>query len=157
MTETDRGYYGHKTLADGSHVPLTKDEAAEIIARIEASEAKRAADMPTARDALAELIRAEQRLKDLGWWRGGGLRVRRGDDCAVVEQGSTGMWSGHYQADGKYVLFADCVKGPRDVWLKPLADLTPEERAWMAECDKSVSDDIERMGAVLGGSSDEGE
>ena len=46
------------------------------------------------------------------------------------------MWRGHYQEDGQYVLFADSVCGPRDCWMKPLAELTADERTWMEECDK---------------------
>lgn len=136
MTDSPE-YHGHKTMADGSRVPLTKGEAAEIMAHIKEREAKRSADMPTVRDALSALISAEERLRDLGWWRGGGLRVRRGDACAVIQQGSTGMWSGRYQEDGEYVLFGDSVCRPRDCWMKPLPDLTDEERAWMEKCDKA--------------------
>ena len=132
----DRGYYGHKTMADGSHVPLTKDEADALLDDLAAAQSKRAADIPSVRDALSALIAAEERLRELGWWRGGGLRVRRGDECAVIQQGSTGMWRGHYEADGQYVLFADSVCGPRECWMKPLGELTADERAWMEECDK---------------------
>lgn len=138
------GYYGHKTLEDGSHVPLTKDEAEALSAWVETARAKRAADMPTAKDALSALIQAEHRLQDLGWWKGGGLKVRRGDDCAVVEMGSTGMWPGHYEADSGMVIYADCCRAPRDVWLKPLSDLTPDERAWMEECDRRDRESHER-------------
>lgn len=132
----DTEYHGHKTMADGSHVPLTKDDVAAITALIEGNAAKRNADMPTVRDALSAFISAEERLRDLGWWRGGGLRIRRGDDCAVIQQGSTGMWSGRYQEDGEYVLFGDSVCRPRDCWMKPLSDLTDDERAWVEECDQ---------------------
>lgn len=134
ITKTE--YHGHKTMADGSRVPLTKDEVADLVAKIEESAAKRQTDMPTVRDALSMLCDAEQRLRELGWWRGGGLRVRRGDACAVIQHGSTGMWSGRYQEDGEYVLFGDSVCRPRDCWMKPLSDLTPDERAWMEECDQ---------------------
>ena len=128
-------YHGHKTLADGSHVPLTADEAESIWKMIDAAKTKRAQDMPTAQDALRTLIAAQERMKELGWWLGPGLRVNRGDDCAVAETGSTGMWRGHYDADGKYIHYCDCVSDPRKCWLKPLADLTDDERAHMAACD----------------------
>lgn len=137
-----RGYYGHRTLADGTHEPLTKAEAETLMAALAASKDKLAADMPTATDALAMLIKAEERLRDLGWWRGGGLSVRRGDDCAVIQQGSTGMWSGHYQASGEYVLFGDSVCKPRDCYLKPLAGLTPDERSWMQKCDREEAEAV---------------
>lgn len=140
-----REYYGHRTLADGTHEPLTKAEAETLMAGLAASKDKLAADMPTVKDALAMLIKAEERLRDLGWWRGGGLRVRRGDDCAVIQQGSTGVWSGHYQASGEYVLFGDSVCGPRDCYLKSLADLTPDESTWMQKCDREEAEAVSRM------------
>lgn len=129
-------YHGHKTLIDGTCVPLTKDEANAIFKAEEAAKEMRAGDMPTARDTLAAMIRAEARLRDLGWWQGGGLRVKRGDECAVAQTGSTGIWRGRIDSEGKYVLFGDSVALPRNCWLKPLADLTDDERAWMDQCDK---------------------
>lgn len=139
-------YYGHKTMTDGSHVPLTKDEADSIWRAVEDAEVKRAQEMPTARDALATLIHAEQRMKELGWWKGGGLGVRPGDECAVAQTGSTGLWRGRLDAERKYVHFGDSVAHPRDLWLKPLADLSDDERAWMDECDRR---EAEAYGAML--------
>ena len=129
-------YHGHKTLIDGTHVPLTEDEVDAIWRAVDAAKAKRAQEMPTAQDALRALIEAQQRLQELGWRLGGGLRVKRGDECAVAETGSTGIWRGHLDADGKYVQYCDCVSAPRKCWLKPLADLSDEERAHMETCDK---------------------
>lgn len=128
--------HGHKTLIDGTHVPLTEDEADAIWKAVNAAKAKRAQDMPTAQHALRALIEAQQRMQELGWWQGGGLRVKRGDECAVAETGSTGIWRGHLDADGKYVQYCDCVSDPRKCWLKPLADLSDEERAHMETCDE---------------------
>lgn len=129
-------YHGHKTMLDGSHVPLTADEVKAIWDAVEAAKAKRIADMPTARDALQALIRADERLRDLGWWKGGGLRLKRGDECAVAEFGSSGIFRGWIDQGGEYVHYADCVSDPRKCWLKPLADLTDDERAHMEECDR---------------------
>lgn len=129
-------YHGHKTLIDGTHVPLTKDEADSFVQAIEEADAKRAEDMPTARDALAALIRAEQRLKDLGWWKGGGLRVKPGDECAIAETGSTGIWSGRLDSEREYVHYGDYVSSPQKLWLKPIPELTDDERAWMQECNQ---------------------
>lgn len=129
-------YYGHKTLIDGSHVALSEDEAAAFWKMAEDAKAKREADMPTVTHALSAMLDAKQRMQELGWWEGGGLRVRRGDECAVAEFGSTGIWSGWIDDEGKYVHYGDCVSDPRKVWLKPLADLTDDERQRMAECDE---------------------
>jgi hypothetical protein len=133
-------YHGHKTLIDGSHVPLTADEAEALWAAVEATTAKRAEDMPTAQDALSMLISAEARLQELGWWKGGGLKVKRGDECAVAETGSTGIWKGWLDGERKYVHYCDCVSDPRHAWLKPLAELTPDERAHMEECTRSETE-----------------
>lgn len=133
-------YHGHKTLIDGTHLPLTEDEADAIWKAVEAAKVKRAQEMPTAQDVLRVLIAAQQRMQELGWWLGGGLRVKRGDECAVAETGSTGIWRGHIDADGKYVHYCDCVSDPRKCWLKPLADLSDEERAHMETCDQQEAE-----------------
>lgn len=138
-------YHGHKTLIDGSHVPLSKDEAEGLWKSVENARAKRNEAMPTTRDALRALIDAEERMRELGWWLGGGLRVRKGDECAVTQQGSTGMWRGRIDDEGKYVHFGDCVSSPQKCFLKPLADLTADERAWMEECDKREAEAMSAM------------
>lgn len=129
-------YHGHKTLIDGSHIPLTEDEAKSLWAAVEASKAKRAEDMPGVQDALGQFLAAKQRMQDLGWWQGGGLRIKRGDECAVAEFGSTGIWRGWIDKEGKYVHYCDCVTDPHKAWLKPLADLTDDERAHMEKCEE---------------------
>lgn len=133
-------YHGHMTMADGSHLPLSKDDADALWKSIKAGQKEMSEQMPTARDALRTINNAQQRLNDLGWSLGGGLKVRRGDECAVAESGSTGMWRGWVDQDGKYLHYADYCTDPRKAWLKPLADLTPEELAWMEECDRRESD-----------------
>lgn len=138
-------YHGHRTMPDGSHEPLSKDEAEALWRAVEARNADRAEAMPTAQDALRAIINAKQRLNDLGWREGGGLSVRRGDECAVAQSGSTGIWHGHLDAQGEYVHFCDCVAKPRDAWLKPLSDLSPEERTWMEECDKREAEAYRAM------------
>jgi hypothetical protein len=143
--EAVRAYHGHKTLIDGSHVALTQDEAAAIWREIEEAGEKRAKEMPTARDALRVMIAARQRLQELGWWEGGGLRIKPGDECAVTQTGSTGMWRGRLDAERKYVHYGDCVSDPRKCWLKPLSDLTDDERAWMDECDRREAEAYEAM------------
>lgn len=130
-------YHGHATLEDGSHVPLTEEMAKELWEAAERGAADRAALMPTSRDAMRVISDAHQRMQALGWWKGGGLRVKRGDKCAVREDQSTGIWSGRLDEDGEYVHYCDSVSAPRKVWLKPLSDLTDDERVQMAECDAS--------------------
>lgn len=117
-------------------VANTSEEAEVIWQAVEAATVKRAERLPTAESALRALLDAQERLRELGWSLGGGLRVRRGDDCAVAQTGSTGIWRGWVDAEGSYVHFGDYCVSPRDAWLiKPLSDLTPDELAHMQKCD----------------------
>jgi hypothetical protein len=130
-------YHGHMTMKDGSHRALSADEDEALWWAMERSAEDRARLMPTSDDAMRVIFDAQQRMKALGWRKGLGIiGVKRGDECAVREDGSTGIWSGWVDQDGKYVNYCDCVSDPRKVWLKPLADLTEDERTKMAECDK---------------------
>lgn len=140
MTE----YYGHKTMHDGRHIPLTKEEAETMRDAIADIRTKRADKLPTARDALRAISEAQDRLRELGWWAGG-FKIKAGDRCAVAQSGSTGMWSGRMDTERKYVLFGDCVTSPGNAWLKAEADLTDDERAYIAECDKSSAEFQKRM------------
>lgn len=138
-------YHGHKTMADGSTIPLTEDEARNLWQAAAAAREKRAQNMPAARDALTAINRAQSRMNELGWWLGGGLRVRRGDECAVAQSGSTGIWRGRVDSEGKYVHFCDSVSDPRQCWLKPLSDLTDDEREWMQKCGRSEAEAYSAM------------
>jgi len=68
-TDDDDLIVGHKTFRDAGgyrHEPLRQSEAEALITRIEAAKVKRAADMPTERDAIRTMFAAWQRLKELG-------------------------------------------------------------------------------------------
>lgn len=132
----DREFYGSASMSDGTRVALTSEQAKALWQRAEEAKAQRAETMPTAQDALRALIAAEERLRELGWSRGGSLRVKRGDYCAVAEQGSTGIWKGWLDQDGAYVHYGDCASSRQKVFLKPLADLTEDERKHMEACDQ---------------------
>jgi len=136
-------YHGHMTHKDGSHTYLSKEEVDDLVASFEKHNAEMASLMPQAWDALGVIGRATERLRKLGWRKGGGLAVRKGDECAVIQIGSTGMWSGWLDDDRKYVHYSGCVSSPEKVWLKPLAELTEEERAYMAYCDKDSAEYME--------------
>lgn len=138
-------YHGHKTMADGSTVPLSEDETKAIWRSVEAARERLAQDMPTARDALTAINAAQSRMNALGWWLGGGLRIKRGDECAVAQSGSTGIWRGRIDAEGRWVYFGDSVSDPRKCWLKPIADLTDDERAWMEQCDRESAEAYSAM------------
>lgn len=139
-------YHGHATLKDGSHVALSAEDAQALWDAAERSAEDRARLMPTSDDAMRVILDAQQRMKSLGWRMGLGIiGVKRGDECAVRKNGSTGIWSGWVDQDGKYVYYCDCVADPRRVWLKPLAELTDDELAKMAECDRDERDFNDRM------------
>ncbi len=138
-------YHGYVTNLDGSHEPLTKEQASAIWEACERSAEERARLMPTSDDAMRVILDAQQRLNALGWWQGLGFRIGRGSQCAVREYGSTGIWSGWVDDEGKYVHYCDGVSQPRRLWLKPLEDLTEDERTRMAECDASERDFNDRM------------
>lgn len=141
----DREFYGSASMADGTRVALTKDQAKAFWQMAEDAKAHRAETMPTAQDALQALIAAEERLRELGWSRGGGLRVKPGEECAVAEQGSTGIWKGWLDDERKYVHYGDCCSDPRKTFLKPLTDLTDVERAHMEECDRREAEAYSAM------------
>lgn len=145
----DPKFYGSASMVDGTRIALTEGEAKAFWQMAEDAKASRAETMPTAQDALRALIAAEERLRELGWSRGGGLRIKPGEHCAVAEQGSTGIWKGWLDDERKYVHYGDCCSDPRKTFLKPLADLTDNERAHMSECDRREAEAFTAMIASM--------
>jgi hypothetical protein len=133
---------GHKTMLDGSRVELTASEASDFWDAVNQSDAERAESMPTVRDALGALSKARQRLRDLGWRKGGGLEFRkegepdtRNDiEWAVIEEGSTGIF--YARRCDKYFHYCDCVSAHQKVYAKKASDLTEDEREWADQCQK---------------------
>lgn len=89
---------GHKTMPDGSHVPLLKSEGDAIWASADAAQEKRAADMPTEQDAIHAMWSAYQRLRELGW-RNAIYCPKDGTEFDAIEAGFTGIHRAHYQGD----------------------------------------------------------
>lgn len=58
---------GHKTMKDGTHLPLLKSEADAILAKSDRRTAERAERMPDERSAINAMFDAWLRLKELGW------------------------------------------------------------------------------------------
>lgn len=137
-------YHGHATLEDGTHVPLTKEEADALWKASEEAEAKSAADMPETNDAIQVMQRGRSRLRDLGW-REAQYCPKDGTPFAVIEYGSTGIFEAWYNGDwpdGR-IYCCDYFIHPHGMLFKPLADLTEGERAKMDECmnrDKAAHD-----------------
>jgi hypothetical protein len=125
---------GHKTFATGRttadgfpelrHEPLNRAEADEIVAEVERIRAKRAADMPTERDAIMALFEAWQRLCELGWCNAENC-PKDGSVFQAIEAGSTGIHECSYEGkwpDGHWWIHADGDLCPsRPILFKPAA------------------------------------
>lgn len=94
MSNKAQEIVGHKTFSnpDGSlrHEPLTRGEADEILARVEAAKQRRAEQMPTEEAAVKALWDAWYRLKELGW-KDAHYAPPRTEPYLVVEAGSSGI------------------------------------------------------------------
>lgn len=133
MTET-QFVRGWATLADGTRIETTADDAAEMWKMFEAIKAKRAAAYPTTHDALCAFLDATERMRDLGW-RTAIFGVEDGDEFAIAEQGSTGIFRAVWIEP--YLHYQDCVAHMGEHYIKRLADLTDAERLKMVECESS--------------------
>jgi len=105
---------GRKTMADGSHAPLYKSEADQLLARIQQLKDKRATDMPTEQAAIEALFQAWYRLKELGW-NDAIYCPKDGSLFSVIEAGSTGIHSCSYSGEwpkGSWWIHSD-----NDMWL----------------------------------------
>lgn len=106
-------YHGHMTMADGSHVPLTKEQAAELWQRCEEAQKDRAARMPDEETALRVLQDAYQRLKELGW-REAIYCPKDRSLFEVIEVGSTGVHDCYYE--GRWPDGSWWIVGDGDLW-----------------------------------------
>ncbi|MEQ8504630.1 MAG: hypothetical protein RIB80_04840 [Rhodospirillales bacterium] len=104
---------GNKTFSDGRggfrHEPLTRDEADTIWTKAKALYDKRAADMPTERDALNALSQAYKRLTELGW-KNAIYCPKDGSIFKVIEAGSSGIHDCSYWGEwptGSWMIHAE--------------------------------------------------
>lgn len=143
----DSNYHGHMTMADGSHVALTADEAKALWEASEAAQAKSEADFPDEQAALREMCRAHHRLKDFGW-RDAIYCPKDGSEFEAIEAGSTGIHRCRY--DGAWPKGAWWILADGDLWpSRPiLFRLLPEAQAEydrkMAEAAKRFRDENHR-------------
>lgn len=91
-------YYGHMTRADGSHVPISKEDSEKLWNDAKAAQARRAERMPDELAALAAMFEAYQRLKELGW-NDASYCPKDGSTFKVIEAGSTGIFDCHYSGE----------------------------------------------------------
>lgn len=104
---------GHKTMADGTHLPLRRDEAAAMLAEADRRQTERERTMPTEGDAIEALFDAWLRLKELGW-REAIYCPKDGSWFDAVECGSTGIHRCHYS--GQWPDGAWWVEDGGDLW-----------------------------------------
>lgn len=136
---------GHKTMADGSHQPLTRAEGDAIMKQVEANEAEKAELMPTSFQAVNLMFAAYDRLRQLGW-NAGIYCPKDGSSFAIIEHGSTGVFTGNYSGKwpSGYVISEDCVLRPEGLLWKPIEMLTEWEEAARQQAAESTSQYIER-------------
>lgn len=92
---------GHKTFHDEHgfrHEPLLENEAKEIMARIEADDARRREIMPDEQAAIRMFFESWLRLKELGW-REAVYCPKDGTWFDAIEPGSTGVHNCHYSGE----------------------------------------------------------
>lgn len=102
-------YHGHMTMKDGSHVPLTAEEAKAIWDNAMAAKARRAEQMPDEETALRVMHDAHQRLRELGW-QDAIYCPKDGTPFDAIEAGSTGIHDCYYHGEwpkGSWWIMAD--------------------------------------------------
>lgn len=138
MTEFKRGW---KTMLDGSRIPMSEDEAANLWNIVEQKRAEQAAAYPTTHSALWAYIDADERMRALGWSRTI-FDLEDGDEVAVAERGSTGIFRAVWVKP--YLHYQDCVSNMGKHFVKRVDDLTEDEAETMARCE---ADHLEYMQA----------
>jgi hypothetical protein len=89
---------GHKTMKDGSHLPIRQDEADRLLEQIEQEKARRETLMPDEKSAIHAMFDGWLRLKDFGW-REAIYCPKDGTPFEVIEAGSTGIHRCHYSGE----------------------------------------------------------
>lgn len=98
MDSEESKIVGHFTMADGSHRPMTAEQAKELWDRIEAKRKARAEAMPDEQSALVAMHDAYDRLRELGW-RQAIYCPKDGTWFDAIEAGSTGIHDCHYHGE----------------------------------------------------------
>lgn len=94
----DGKYYGHMTMADGSHVPLSSEECETMLKEIDEHRERRAAALPDEKSCLATMFDGFDRLRELGW-REACYCPKNGTVFDSISAGSTGIHDCYYQGE----------------------------------------------------------
>jgi hypothetical protein len=117
-------FYGHFTMADGSHRPMTEEQGMALLRESEEYQRKRAEQMPDEQSAIRAMFDAHDRLRELGW-RDAVYCPKDGTEFLVIEPGSTGQHPCHYQGEWPTGSWTDGDCGMRPVLFK----LYPKDEA----------------------------
>jgi hypothetical protein len=145
----------HCTRVPGHEGPCaahpTETTAAELWQAIEQQQAKDEADMPDALAALNTMQRGYHRLRQFGW-SDGVYCPKDGSEFAVIQVGSSGIFSGVYIGDWPFgdIWIADESTSPHACLWKAVDKLTDAERARMDGCVKDHAGYIDRLGRSFG-------
>ncbi len=140
---------GWATLEDGSRVQLSQEECEALIANVEANEARKAELMPTTQEAVRLMFDAYDRLRKLGWSQGC-YCPKDGTEFAIIQHGSTGIFTGHYQGEWPkgYVHCEDEVSHPDGLLWKSIDKLTEWEEVMRQRSAQSTARYIARLGRI---------
>lgn len=138
-------YHGHATLDDGTHIPLSRDEAEALWQAAEKAKNEAAAEMPATDDALNVMQRGRSRLRDLGW-REAQYCPKDGTPFAVIMYGSVGIFEGWYMGEWPkgHIYCCDYLNHPHGMLFKAMDDLTDAERDKLTGCMAQERADHER-------------
>lgn len=145
-------HFGHMTRDDGTHTPLTQEQANALWEGAKRAIAERKTRYPDSATAIKTLFDARQALIDDHGWKEGQYCPKDGSFFAVITPGSTGIFSGYYLGewpDGD-VLVGDELTHPKAIFFKPIDKLTDAERATLEKCEASERAYIDRLGCSFG-------
>lgn len=92
------GFSGHLTKRDGSHVILSSEEAELLWRNVEANEQRKRDLMPTEKSAINAMFDGYDRLRAFGW-QDAIYCPKDGSAFQVIEAGSTGVHTAHYEGE----------------------------------------------------------
>jgi len=105
--DTKQKFVGHFTHDDGSHTPMTSEQAEALWQDIEKRLAERRERLPDEKVAIRAMFDAYDRLRELGW-REAIYCPKDGTHFQVIENNSTGIFDCAYFGewpDGHWITF----------------------------------------------------
>lgn len=143
--DDEREFSGSATRLDGVRVALMPEQAKALWLSCEDAAARRIEQMPDTIAALHSLLDAKERLRHLGWGEGIYCPKDR-TPFAIIEFGSTGIFSGFYEGEwpNGSICVCDGFTHPHGVMWKSLDKLTIDEKAQLEKCEQAERQMLER-------------